>query len=152
MAQSLCEVCQQPNPPQARGQPRKYCGDNCSRAAEAVVSLVRRLEANPRLLAFVASQLRHHASIDRSQISDDVLRRLRGDLFTVASTGRRLAPGTSGRYMRKARRDAKAAAKAHESAQQAGKDERASLGLGERAGPAEPHLDAHVGVLHEASH
>ena len=94
----FCAICTAPLPEQTgRGRPRCYCSEDCRRAAEGLAALARVLEARP--VALVAALERIElADVNMARLTDDDVRRVRASAFTVASRGRRLKPGSSGRY------------------------------------------------------
>jgi hypothetical protein len=92
-----CELCTGPLPAQRTGRPRRYCSDECSRAAEGLAALRRVLAERPQAFPGVA-ELLEAIPVDVSSLPDHSIRRVRAAMFTMASRGRRLAPGTSGRY------------------------------------------------------
>lgn len=72
----------------------------CRRGAEALAALKRVLPKKPEAMLIVAETI-EAIKVSNASLTDAQVRRIRAAFFTVASRGRRLAPGTSGRYARK---------------------------------------------------
>ena len=101
MSADHCEVCGKALPVRrGPGRIRRYHAGACTRAAEGMAAIARAIEADPSALLYIAEQL-EGIETDRDRLTDHELRRIRAALFTAASRGRRLAPGSSGRYARR---------------------------------------------------
>lgn len=99
-----CGFCPCTFPARAgRGAPRVYCDEDCRRGAEALAILARVLPTKARAMVRVMDAI-EAIPVDNAALSDGELRAVRAAAFTVANRGRRLAPGTSGRYVRKGRK------------------------------------------------
>lgn len=99
-----CEFCQATLPPRTgKGRPASYCGIECRRGAEHLAGLVDALAAAPRALAGILERLEGAATAEgAAELTDTELRRVRAAAFSLVNR-RRLVPGSSGRYTRRAR-------------------------------------------------
>lgn len=80
-----------------KGHPKEYCCVSCRRIAEACATIERELPARPGALLYIMEKI-ECVQVSRSDLTDDVVRRIRAASFSVGSSGRRLAPFSSGRY------------------------------------------------------
>lgn len=97
-----CAFCPNPVPVHAgRGRPTGYCSPECKRGGEALAILARVLPTRQGALVTVMEGI-EAIPVDCGGMTIEDVRRVRAAAFTIASRGRRLAPGTSGRYARKA--------------------------------------------------
>lgn len=94
-----CELCGRAMEQRGAGKPRRYCVP-CEPVGKALAALGPALAARPEALLGVMERI-ENVEIPRDALTDAELRRLRASAFTIASRGRRLAPGSSGRYTRK---------------------------------------------------
>lgn len=109
--QISCEVCGETHQ-QARGRPRKYCpplvpGERspCEEIGEALPVVLKALRGGkPAALLHILEKL-EDVEVPRGAFTEVELRRMRAAAFRLASSGRRLAPGTSGRYTRGAKKN-----------------------------------------------
>ena len=95
---SKCELCPATFS-QRMGRPRRYCGD-CEAIGKALRALEIALTARPQALPAVIEAI-ENVDVPRGLWSDEAARKLRASAFTLASRGRQLKPGSSGRYTRK---------------------------------------------------
>lgn len=95
-----CATCGGPLPIQRTGRPRSHCDAECSRAAEHIAGLVAVLPRKPGMMIRILEQL-GDAELPHGALFEADYKRLRSAAFTLGSRGRRLAPGTSGKYVRK---------------------------------------------------
>jgi hypothetical protein len=82
-----------------KGRPARYCSLDCRRLAEAAATIRRVLPGRAEALLYLVETI-EAVDVSMAALTDEQVRRLRAAAFTVASRGRRLAPGTSGRYRR----------------------------------------------------
>ncbi len=97
-----CGFCPSPVPVrEGRGRHAIYCSPECAKGAEALAILARVLPLRPGAILTVMEAI-EAIPVDNGGLDIEQVRRVRGAAFTIGSRGKRLAPGTSGRYARKA--------------------------------------------------
>lgn len=94
-----CELCPATFTQAGAGRPRRYCAD-CEDVGKALRALEKALAARPVAIRGVIEAI-EQVEIPAGTLGDADARALRASAFTLASRGRRLAPGSSGRYTRK---------------------------------------------------
>lgn len=92
----VCELCNARIVREGPGQPPRYCKD-CTEIGRALRLLLKHLPANPRAIVGVMEVLAD-VEVDRASLTDDQVRRARSAAFVLGSKGRKLEPGSSGRY------------------------------------------------------
>lgn len=95
----VCEMCGAVTERRGAGRPRRFCV-GCASVADALARLEAALAVSPRAIVAVVERL-EGVDIPRGSLTDVEHRRLRAACFVIGSRGRKLAPGSSGRYTRR---------------------------------------------------
>lgn len=92
----VCELCDARIERKGPGQPPRYC-KACTEIGRALRLLQQHLPASPGAIVGVLEVLAD-IDVDRGALTDTQVRRARSAAFVMGSRGRKLEPGSSGRY------------------------------------------------------
>ena len=93
-----CNMCERTLTQVGRGKPRRYC-DACEPIGHAIRTIERALPDSPVALLGILAAL-EQVRLPAGGLTDAQGRRLRASAFVLGSRGRKLEPGSAGRYKR----------------------------------------------------